>query len=145
MKKLKWVIFICLFTFVCLFALICSGPAFEIEYYEKVTKIKFPTKYNVVATADNVEYVTITILDIDKTDCKKFIIENNFKLAKKEYWHFSVGKHFLDSSYFLLPNTDSSFIRSVGKVPGKVGWTYLIDTTNCRLYCEINYPDWGGN
>lgn len=118
---------------------------FDKDYYEKVTKIKFPDNYNIVTTADNGEFVTITILDLDKNECRKFIIDNNFERWDKSHSLPFVGLYILDSAYRKFPDSKSYYSNCKGKEPGQVGWTYMIDTLTCRLYCEIEYPDIGGN
>lgn len=121
-----------------------SGLSFEKDYYEKVTKIKFPAKYKVVATADNGEFVTITIIDLDKKDCRKFIAENKFERWDMNNAFPYEGLSLLGSNYRIFPDTKSYFANYKSKVPGLTGWTYVIDTLTCRLYAEIEYPDMGG-
>lgn len=135
-----------IFSFLSVLCACSSNLGFETNYYEQITKIKFPEKYKVVATADNGEFVTITIIDVDKETCKKFVSDNNFKSIDEKYPPNLGGLIFLeDTVYQELPDTKTFLIRQVSKEPGQVGWTYLVDTTMGRLYCEINYPDWGGN
>lgn len=122
-----------------------SHPDFEASYYEQTTKIKFPSKYNFVATADNGEFLTITILDLDKAVCKNFVHDNHFNSIDEKHPPYLFGLNFLDSIYKNLPNTKTLLVRKVDKINGKIGWTYLVDTAKCRLYCEIDYPDAGGN
>lgn len=122
-----------------------SAPSFEKDYYELITKIKFPDQFNTITTSDNGEFLTITILELRKEDCKKFIVENNFQPVDQTHVSYLMGLNQLDSAYQKLPDNKTLFERAVNKIPGKTGWTYLIDTTTCRLYCEIDYPDRGGN
>ncbi len=122
-----------------------TNTSFEKEYYENITKIKFPHKYKIVATEDNGEFLTITIIDLDKDDCRKFVSENNFKPINNEYSANLMGLNFLKENFKKISNTKSLLIRQLGKIEGKTGWTYLVDTTKCRIYCEIDYPDFGGN
>ena len=124
--------------------LVSCGDSFEKSYYEKVTRIKFPDNYKFVATADNGEYLTITILDLDKKDCKKFIADNNFQ-SISDFFPKMIGLGYLDSSLRKLPDRKLLLMNYHDKQPGKTGWMYFIDTTNCRLYCEIDYPDSDGN
>ena len=124
--------------------LISCGDSFEKSYYEKTTNIKFPDNYEFVASADNGEWMTITILDLDKNECKKFVADNNFQPIN-DFFPRLDGLAYLDSSVRQLPDKNVLLMNHHDKQPGKTGWTYFIDTTTCRLYCEINYPDWGGN
>ncbi len=137
-------LFIIILLFLYLFGC-TTRQNFDKDYYERVTKIKFPDNYNIVTTADNGEFVTITILDLYKKDCRKFIIDNNFERWDKNYSFPFEGLFFLDSSYRKFPDSKSYYSNCKGKVRGQVGWTYVIDTLTCRLYCEIEYPDMGGN
>ena len=125
--------------------LVSCGDSFEKSYYEKTTNIQFPDKYKFVATADNGEFMTITILDLDKDGCRKFIADNNFQPFTDNFPPRLIGLAYLDSSLRNLPDSKVLLVNRHGKEYGKTGWTYFIDTTTCRLYCEIDYPDWGGN
>lgn len=123
--------------------------SFDKEYYEETTKIKFPDDIKVVATADNGEFVTITIIDLNKSDCKKFIQVNKFESIYKDknsaFTQFApelIGLAWLDSTYRNLPEKNL-LVREMSSEKG-TGWTYYIDTLTCRLYCQINYPDWSG-
>ena len=124
--------------------LVSCKDKFEKSYYEKTTNIKFPDNYKFVATADNGEFMTIAILDLGKKDCKKFITEYNFEPIT-DFFPKMIGIAYLDGNLGKLPDRTVSLVKYNDKEPGKVGWTYLIDTTTCRLYCEIDYPDWDGN
>jgi hypothetical protein len=134
-----------IFSFLTLLIACNSHTGFERRYYERTTKIKFPNNYKVVATVDNQEFITITLLDLDKETLKEFATDNNFELPNEKYRPRLLGLFFLDSVYHELPDTKTCLIRYVDKEPGKVGWTYLADTSSGRLYCEIRYPDAAGN
>ena len=122
-----------------------TAHEFDIEFYQKTTSIQFPKDHKVVATTDNGEFLTITILDIEKNTLKAFTDQNNFIQVKDESETKLMGLQFLDSNYHTLPDTQLMLIKQVEKLPGKIGWTYLADTIAGRLYCEIDYPDFGGN
>jgi len=122
-----------------------SAQEFDIDFYQKTTHIQFPKNYNVITTADNGEYLTITILDVEKNTLKAFTQQNNFIQVNDESEMKLMGLQFLDSTYHNLPDTKLMLIKQEEKLPGKVGWTYLADTITGRLYCEIDYPDFGGN
>jgi hypothetical protein len=135
--------------FILLILTSCGGPSFEKEYYEQSTKIKFPMDYTVVATADNGEFLTITILDLNKDGCDKFIRDNKFQTlyndsnsVLRSFEPQLSGLNFLDSCYRKLP--DKNLLVREKSFENGTGWTYYIDTLTCRLYCQINYPDWGG-
>jgi hypothetical protein len=128
-----------------LILLLFSCNSFDKDYYERITQIKFPNAYRMIASADNIEFMTITILDLDKSSCRKFAQDNNFEPVEQMYPLNLVGLHFLDTSIAKLPDSKKLLMRHFPKEPGKVGWTYLLDTTSCRLYCEIDYPDYAGN
>lgn len=122
-----------------------SRQNFDKDYYERVTRIKFPDNYDVVTTADNGEFVTITILKLDKNDCMKFLVDNNFKRWEESYSPSFEGLNFLDSTYQKIPDSKGCYVNYRSKMNGQVGWMYMIDTLTCSLYCEIEYPDMGGN
>ena len=122
-----------------------SAQEFDIEFYQKTTSIPFPKDYKVEATVDNGEYLTITILDVEKNTLKAFTQKNNFIQVNDESEMKLMGLQFLDSTYHNLPDSKMMLIKMEEKLPGKIGWTYLADTTTGRLYCEIDYPDFGGN
>lgn len=115
-----------------------TNDSFEKDYYEKTTKISFPYNYSVVATADNGEFLTITILDLSKADCKSFIKKYNFETVDKTA-SILTGLNWLDKKYKTLP--DKNLLVKEKSYANGTGWTYYIDTVKCRLYCQINYPD----
>jgi hypothetical protein len=123
-----------------------TSNRFDKDYYEKSTGIIFPRDYKVVTSFDNGEFMTITILDLNKSDCKKFIDDNKFKSTENIdslplYSPPNLsGLAWLDSCYGELP--DKNLLANEKSFPNGTGWTYYIDTTTCRLYCQINYPDW---
>ena len=135
------------FSFIFMLSSCDFSRGFEKDYYEKVTSIKFPESYDLVAAADNGEYLTIAILDFDRITCKRFIQKNNFySVDKRLFKRFKLsGLTLLDSAYQKQPDIQNIMITGVSKFYGKVGWTYVIDTVACRLYCQIDYPDYGGN
>jgi hypothetical protein len=146
MAKDKAPMFVLRIVAIVSFLLSCNtAPEFDIEFYQKTTSIQFPKDYKVVATTDNGEFLTITILDIEKNTLKAFTDQNNFIPVNDESETDLMGLQFLDSNYHLLPDTKLMLIKQVEKLQGKIGWTYLADTTTGRLYCEIDYPDFGGN
>lgn len=112
---------------------------FEKDFYEKVSGIKLPHEYTLITTVDNGEFVTATILDFNHTDCQKFCKDNNFEPIPSTDSITLMGIYFIDSAYRKLPNQNQLLLNWGSK--GSNNWTYLLDTTNCRLYCEIFYPD----
>jgi len=125
-------------------SLFSCREGFDKNYYQKITNIKFPDNYELVATIDNGEFKTMTVLDLDKIDCKKFIRDNNFQPIT-DFFPTMNGFIFIDKKIRKLPDKNVLLMNYHDKESGKTGWTYLIDTTTCRLYCEIDYPDWGGD
>jgi len=125
-------------------SLVSCGDGFEKSYYQKTTNIKFPDNYELVATTDNGEFMTMTILDLAKIDCKKFIKDNNFQPIT-DFFPTMDGLRFIDKKIGKLPDKNILLMNHHDRQSGKTGWTYIIDTTTCRLYCEIDYPDWGRN
>jgi hypothetical protein len=123
---------------------------FNESYYERISSVELPTFYDVVETADNWEFVTTSVIDIDESDSEEFIRENNFQLIRNtiynQYWPpYFEGVHLVNGLLDTLPHPDDCVIKYKEKVPGEVGFVYLFDTKSCRLYCEIKYPDMGGN
>jgi hypothetical protein len=123
-----------------------SSSSFEKDFYEKTTKINFPKDYEIIASIDNGEFLTITILDLSKADCKKFIKDNKFEKLYKDTTTIlkSIspslnGLYLLDSAYRKLP--DRNLLVRDEQFENGTGWNYYIDTLTCRLYCQINYPD----
>ena len=141
-----------LLFFITIFLASClsmTSDSFDNNYYEKTTNIKLPKDYEVVTSIDNGEFLTITILDLNKSDCKKFILVNKFEALNKDtnsaLKNFNPelsGLAWLDSSYRKMSNKNL-LVKEKSSTKG-TGWKYYIDTITCRLYCQINYPDWGG-
>lgn len=138
-----------LFFFLVIFFLSCSSPSgverFDQNFHEAATKIKFPAPFIVVTTHDNSEYCVVSILDLSRTDCNRFAKENNFVKLELPNPETYFTLRMLDSNYRKFPDEKRLLINYHGKEYGKAGWIYLLDTVDCRLYCEIDYPDMGGN
>ena len=108
---------------------------------ELVTKIHIPEGYNFVTGVDT-DFIRITILDLDKTNCIKFLKDNKFEPINDTLPQTFIGMNFLDSVYRQLPGNNKLI-----KLSGKNKWTnwiYLLDTTTCRLYGHISFPDLNG-
>jgi len=119
-------------------------PTFDKVFYESVTSIKFPKDYKFITTADNGEFLTITIIDLNKNDWAKFAKDNKFepiddKFSQKQQLF---GTNILDSTYSHVPE-NNKLLRNWGSNK-KTNWIYLLDTTTYRLYCQIDYPDAAG-
>ncbi len=115
-----------------------TSNSFDKDYYEKTTKIIFPDNYSVVATVDNGEFLTMTILDVSKADSYSIIKKYGFETVDGTV-SVLAGLNWLDKKYQTLP--DKNLLVKEKSFSNGTGWTYYIDTVNCRLYCQINYPD----
>ena len=115
---------------------------FEKDYYEKISGIKFPDKYEVLETFDNGEWLTGTVFKIDSSTLIKFVSNNHFDTLKNIQ-----DIHLLSDGYFTknkLDLTNLNDIYFINKSKNKKDWRYVVDLNKKILWAEISYPDWGG-
>ena len=108
---------------------------------ELVTKIHIPEDYKFIAGADT-DFIRITILDLDKNNCTALYKSNKFEPINDTLPLSPVCWNYLDSSFRQLPDK-SKLVRLSGK-NNWTNWIYLLDTTTCRLYGHISFPDLNG-
>ena len=109
---------------------------------ELVTKISIPDGYKFIAGVDT-DFIRITILDLDKKNCSEFYKKNKFESISDTLPQTFIGINYLDSVYRQLPD-NNKLLRLSGKT-NYTNWIYLLDTTTCRLYGHISFPDWKGH
>jgi len=109
---------------------------------ELVTKISIPEGYTFVAGVDT-DFIRITILDLDKKSCTKFYKDNKFEPLNDTSPQIFIGMNYLDSAYRQLP-VNNKLLKISGKARF-TNWIYLLDTTTCRLYGHISFPDLNGH
>ena len=129
-----------LFTIGTVILLVSCGNNFEKDSYERITNIKFPDHYKLVGTADNKEFITITILDLGRDDCNKFMKANNFEPMADQC--LPLVQKWISDLNLPLPEDRSQLLSRCGN-DDKYRWTYLLDTAACRLFCQIKYPGMG--
>jgi hypothetical protein len=115
---------------------------FEKEYYEKITRIKFPEKYTVLETFDNGEFLTGTVFQMDSVTLLNFIIENHFDTVRSYLDTHIMSENYLKTNKPTFNSTQSLYF--ISKSEKKINWTYIADLKSNRLWTEISYPDWGG-
>jgi len=109
---------------------------------ELVTKIHIPEGYKFISGVDT-DFIRITILDLDKNKCTEFYKSNNFEPVTDTFPQTFIGIIYLDSNYRKLPD-NNKLLKLSGKAKF-TKWIYLLDTTTCRLYGQISFPDWNGH
>jgi len=109
---------------------------------ELVTKIHIPEGYKFIAGVDT-DFIRITILDLDKSKCTEFYKSNKFEPVTDTFPQTFIGINYLDSNYRKLPD-NNKLLKLSGKAKF-TNWVYLLDTTTCRLYGQISFPDWNGH
>ncbi|MBC8052387.1 MAG: hypothetical protein H7Y13_04940 [Sphingobacteriaceae bacterium] len=120
-----------------------TQDAFEKDYYQRISGIKIPEGYKVLESVDNGEFLTITVLEFDKAECKSVMDSIKFDLIPQGKNPNLIGLYLLDKeNEQILKN--KRLLRNWGQTD-KNTWNYVLDTVSCRLYCEIGYPDPGGN
>ncbi len=113
----------------------------NIEHNELITKVHIPEGSKFITGVDT-NFIRITVLDLDKVSCKAFFTSNKFGPVNDTFPQFFVGIGYLDTRYQQLPDNNK-----LVKLSGKNNWTtwvYLLDTTTCRLYGQISFPDLDG-
>ena len=123
----------------------CFQPEqqFDKYFYENVTGIKFPTKYKILETFDNGEFVTGTVFLIDSLILIDFIRLNGFVRWKEGFPAPLMSGSYLQSEKPNFKNRKD--IYCVFKSKGKNDWLYVIDIKVNKLWAEIRYPDWSGD
>jgi hypothetical protein len=109
---------------------------------ELVTKIHIPEGYKFITGVDT-DFIRITILDLDKKNCTEFYKTNKFESINDTFHQTFIDMDYLDSVYTQLPD-NNKLLRLSGK-NNWTNWIYLLDTTTCRLYGHISFPDWYGH
>ncbi len=109
---------------------------------ELVTKIHIPEVYEFITGVDT-DFIRITILDLDKQNCKQIYYSNKLESINNSVPQTFIGMNYLDSAYRKIPD-NNKLLRLSGK-NNWTTWIYLLDTTNCRLYGQISFPDLNGH
>ncbi|WP_153799359.1 hypothetical protein [Foetidibacter luteolus] len=116
---------------------------FEKDYYEKVTGIKFPSKYKVLETFDNGEWVTAVVLSIDSSALMSFVKTNHFDTMKAVSDLNLMGFRNFKSQ---KPDFNSKQgIFFINKSKNKNDWIYVADLNENKLWAEVRYPDFAGD
>ena len=115
-----------------------TDSTFEKVHSEFVTNINFPEGYKFISGVDS-NFIRITILDLDKKNCIQFYKENKFVPVHDTLPQKLSCMNYLDSAYRHLPDNEKLVIKR--DTNNRTYWTYLLDTTTCRLYCHISFPD----
>jgi hypothetical protein len=118
-----------------------TDPKFNKEHNEQVTKIHSPEGYK-FNTEVYIDFIRISIIDLDKKNCAKFNKDNKFEPINDTLPQTLIGMNYLDSVYRQLPD-NNKLVRISGKAKW-TKWIYLLDTTTCRLYCHFSFPDYNG-
>ena len=118
-----------------------TDSTFEKTHSELITQIHFPEGYKFITGVDS-NFIRITILDLDKKNCMKFYKENNLQPIEDTLPQNLSCMNYLDSAYTHLPDNKEMVIKR--DTNNRTYWTYLLDTTTCRLYCHISFPDYDG-
>ena len=137
--------------FISLFFLSCGSPDNSVkdspykfsgqDQYELVTRIKFPKDFKVITNPPLGfdDFVRQTVIELNKNDCVKFYRTNKFVPVQDTISSPFDGSGYSDSLYRQIPDR-RKFLHSYGR-NNYTNWFYLLDTTTCRLYCLISYPD----
>ena len=123
------------------------------EEYELITNIKLPKDYKVISATplNSDDRVKKTIIELNEKDCKDFYENKGFRAVEDTVSPTLFNSKLIDSIYRLIPERNK-FIHRYGKqyadptyfkydTKKKANWVYLLDTTNCRLYCLISTAD----
>lgn len=124
------------------FASCDNTNSFEKDYYEKVSGIKFPDKYKVLETFDNGEWLTGTVLEIDSTTLKRFVIANHFDTLQNLNDIRLISNNYLTRHKANFKTTKNIYFTR--KSVNKNNWTYVANIDDNKLWTEVSYPDWGG-
>ncbi len=127
--------------FITVFFTACVEP-FEKDYYERISKIKFPNKYKVLENFDNGEWLIATVLSVDSIELKEFVLKNEFDTVSDIMMLNFFSNSGLTKYPFVLDST--SKIYYIRKSINKNDITYIADLTKNILWAEISYPDYGG-
>jgi len=112
------------------------------EYHnELVTQIHIPEGYTFITGIDS-DFIRITIVDLEKLNCKKFYADNKFEPIQDTSSQVFFGLNYLDSIYRQTPSNNK--LLKLSGTNSFTTWIYLLDTTTCRLYGQISFPDLKG-
>lgn len=117
---------------------------FEKEFYERQTENKFPDKYKVLSTTSG-ESFKITVIEVGNTDCKAFIKNNKFQPLEQQDTAFvqyhrqmvEISNREFDELHERFPFSKAMIIVEHPKEQKETSCTYILDTLNCYLYCQV--------
>src|SRR4051812_35917225 len=81
------------------------NPEFNKEHNEQVTKIRLPEDYKFITEVD-IDFIRISIIDLDKKTCSKFYKDNKFEPISDTLPQTLIGIDYLDSAYRQLPGNN---------------------------------------
>jgi hypothetical protein len=114
----------------------------KLEFCENITGTKFPEESRIVTSADS-NFVSIVIIKFHKHFHSDFMAANKFFPIKDSFPQTLLGIEYLDSTYKHIPE-NSRLLRRRGRGNGTL-WMCLLDTTTCRIYCNLSFPNTKGN
>lgn len=120
----------------------CRKPSCDLEYYEKISGVKFPHNIEVVECHDNAEFVTTAFIKIPLDSINEFLVGGNFKKVNQEFEPDFLGMNWISKQNLVFPNNENLYELNARSKSNT--WYYLLDKRTGKLWCEIQYPDWGG-
>lgn len=103
-----------------------------------LAKIQIPDSYRFITGAVK-NFIRIIVIDLDKKDCVEFYKTNEFEPIGDGLPRPLACMNYLDSKYW---HPDNKKLLCKFGWAKRTYWTYLLDTTNCRLYFHVSAPDY---
>jgi len=126
-----------------LFFFSCTDNNNNLEFYEKVSGVKFPSHYSTIEYFDNGEFITASVFRIGKENISKFISENTFKKVNADFKPDFTGLNYLKKENLKFPSNETLYELS-GRTASNT-WYFLIDQETGTTWAEIQYPDFAGD
>lgn len=138
MNKLFFILLLCITG--------CSQSFRDKQWYEKISGIKFPEKFEVVETGA-LDYASIAVLMVDSQNLKSFVATNHFDSLKNLNELLPLIAESTLKKY--KPNLQSTkgiyLLNEISKTVKEDSWVYVADINRGLLWVQVKYPDFSGN
>ena len=111
----------------------------DLNYYKRITGLKFPIKLESIEIVDNAEFMTCINFKIEPNDLKDFIRINKFRKRNIPENRLLFNKYLTENHR--LTKLSNGFY-SVDSSTTHNDWIFLLDSMKAEVWGQIWYPDW---
>jgi len=111
----------------------------DLNYYRKITGLKFSNNLRNIEIVDNAEFITCINFKLQPNDLNDFIQINKFRKQKIEENRLLINQY-LTEKHKLTEFSDNLY--SVDSLSNQNAWIFLVDSLKAEVWGQILYPDW---